>query len=88
LQSFDAPSALGDVAAQTNPSLLKDPFGYMAANKGLTGTAALTGMMMGQQKPEEPKRRKIEGLPIWAMQLRTCYQGLQIIRAHRNWIEI
>lgn len=68
LQSFDAPSALGDVAAQTNPSLLKDPFGYMANNKALTGTAAVAGMMSGQQEPEVPKRRKIEGLPVWAMQ--------------------
>jgi hypothetical protein len=54
--------------ASSGPSLLKDPFGYMANNKALTGTAAIAGMMSGQQNPEPPKRRKIEGLPIWAMQ--------------------
>jgi hypothetical protein len=66
-QGLQASTGLGQTPS-AGPSLLKDPFGYMANNKALTGTAAVAGMMSGQQEPEVPKRRKIEGLPIWAMQ--------------------
>lgn len=49
-------------------SFLKDPVGYITAkdNQLMVGSAALAGALGGQRKPQMPKRKEIEGLPIWA----------------------
>lgn len=64
----DASSVLGAPGGGAPTSLFDNPAKYAMENKYLTGTSALAGMMAGQKRPEMPKRRKLEGLPIWEYQ--------------------